>query len=706
METQQIVAALNADPMNWEALDAGSSQAIATGKWNAALTLTSRMVRVRPSMDLYRRLAHTVSRLSYPLSTLIYLQAALQQNDGDEKMTADTNAEWDLLTANLLKSSTRVARLYDAIKPSLGLTSEILTQYQSIADRNDRVELVKNLLTKQGIPIGLSYYYTTDLLDSGDAAAALDVTMAALLRGDVSIHNLINITAALIAYKDIPEMVAIAQATVNLHPAHAGAWGNLGGTFDVRRRPWECITASKEALTLDPNMPSAWNNLANAYKNVGDNSAAAKAYKSALDLLDWKDKKILSNYLLMLQYTSDLTTEEKALEHWKYGDLFPEAPKLPRRGIVPGVDQLRIGFLSADFNAHSCAYFLLPLWEYLSSNGIELFAYYNANRVDQVTEQLQRNAFVWRDVENLSDADLRDLIIDDQLDVLIDPAGHTKKNRLGVFGLRAAPVQLTWLGHPNTTGVKQIDWRITDEHCDPEGSDHLYAETLYRLPIGNFGVYRPLVNRIAANRKIFKEQAPPCLSNGYITFGSCNNLAKLNDECLNLWAKVLHLVPESKLFLESAGFSQNEFRQMFLQKFSNLGIEEARVTLADRDYARQYLIYNDIDICLDPFPCNGGTTTFDLVWMGCPFVTLEGDSFVSRMGTMVAHQIGKPEWIAKCHDEYLSIAKNLASDFEALADLRMKQRQSVEQSPLMDESMFGEQFVQMLWNLTTEEEAR
>ena len=224
--------------------------------------------------------------------------------------------------------------------------------------------------------------------------------------------------------------------------------------------------------------------------------------------------------------------------------------------------------------------------------------------------------------------------------------------------------------------------------------------------MGNFGVYRPLVNRTGADRETFREQAPPCLSNGYITFGSCNNLAKLNDECLNLWARVLHLVPESRLFLESAGFSQKEFRQMILKKFAVLGIEEARVTLADRDYARQYLIYNDIDICLDPFPCNGGTTTFDLVWMACPFVTLEGDSFVSRMGTMVAHQIGRPEWIAKGHDEYLSIAKNLASDFEALADLRMKQRQSVEQSPLMDESMFGQQFVQMLWNITTEQEAK
>lgn len=698
MEKHEIVAALNADPNHWGGLDEGSRLAIEERNWNVAFTLLGRMARKTPSVEVFRRLSHVSSRLEYVLTTCVYLLAAIKTDEDEFEERNEVKEDWVTLKRNLIASSTRVTAQYEKLHPTRQASEEKLSHLMGTPRRVDRLALYEEW-ERDRLALGISYYYCTDLLDSAQYEKAFDVCTAALLHEDISIANLLNFTSVLIAWKDMPEMVALAQACVNIHPTEAGAWSNLGGCFDTRKRPWEAITACNKALKLDPKMYSAWNNLGNSYKNIGEADAAARSYQKALEVINWSQPKIFSNYLLTLAYAPGFSREEVSEEHWKYGAAFPDAPAIqPRQRLNAGESSLRIGFLSADFMAHSCSYFLLPLWEYLSSRGVEIFAYYNGTRVDAVTEQLRNQVDVWRRVEDFTDREVQSIVLDDELDVLIDPAGHTKKNRLPVFALRAAPVQITWLGHPNTTGVKAMDWRITDEHCDPEGIDGLYTEKVFRMPCGVFAAYRPLVNRINVDPEVFAVQPPPCLENGYVTFGSCNNLAKLNDRCIALWSEILNKVPDSRLLIESPGLDQQEFSARLSQRFAARGIDRARIDLRQRDAAKQYLIYNDIDICLDPFPCNGGTTTFDLVWMGLPFVTLEGDSFVSRMGTMVARQIGREDWIAADETEYLAIASRMASDVNSLASQRDAQRSLVELSPLMDEERFGGEFLSMLRN--------
>jgi len=297
----------------------------------------------------------------------------------------------------------------------------------------------------------------------------------------------------------------------------------------------------------------------------------------------------------------------------------------------------------------------------------------------------------------LDDNALHQLISNDGVDVLIDPSGHTSGNRLPVFGMRSAPLQMTWLGHPNTTGLSQMDWRVTDSICDPVGSEALYSEQLYRMPLGNFCVYRPLVARPhLVDAKEFLPQAPPCTRKKFVTFGSCNNLAKLSDDVIETWSKILLSVPGSKLLIEAPGLSQREFREYLVRRFELAGIKEESLDLRERDTDKQYLIYNEIDIALDPFPCSGGTTSFDLLWMGLPLVTLSGDAFVGRMGEMLLHQLNSTEWIAKDIAEYIQIAMSLAEDRTQLAEIRRSQREKMSASPLMDEVGFARDFMEFL----------
>ena len=579
------------------------------------------------------------------------------------------------------------------------MTQPLLKRLLDSPDPAARVPLYEEVLSG-GAPVAWMLYYASDMITLNRLQLAMDASTAALLAEDISLGNLANISAAFIAKRDQTELTPVAQAAVNIYPKDAAAWINLGGAFDVMKRPWEAIRACDTALTLDSQSAQALNNLGNAWKNAGDSGKAADAYRRALNILDWKDRKILSNYLLALQYADGYTNAEKAAEHRRYGALFPHTTAMRRR---PGVAQssiLKVGFVSADFMSHSCSYFLFPLWRRLKARGISITAYDNATHQDGVTKLMASLADEWCPVAEMADQELVRQISRDKIDVLIDPAGHTSKNRLGVFGLRAAPVQLTWLGHPNTTGLTQMDFRVTDKICDPPGVEALYTETLYRMPASTFGVYEPLVNKpgLAASNE-YAVQEPPVSKNGYITFGSCNNIAKINDRVIRTWCRILHAVPNSRLLLESPGLNQREFRKAFESRFNAYGIDVSRLQLCERDYRKQYLIYNEIDICLDPFPCNGGTTSFDLLWMGAPLVTLRGDIFVSRMGTMLLTHLQRQAWIADDLDQYVEIATALAQSEEALASARLGQRQMMADSALMNAEVYGDQFADLLWSL-------
>ena len=320
----------------------------------------------------------------------------------------------------------------------------------------------------------------------------------------------------------------------------------------------------------------------------------------------------------------------------------------------------------------------------------EVFGYYSHNIEDEVTARFRRYCDHWRNVDKLADDRVADLIREDGIDILVDLAGHTGRNRLPVFARKPAPVQVTWLGHPNTTGMKAMDYRITDAFAEPEGmTEHLNAETLWRLP-EIFCCYTPCASKPERLGSAELEPKPtPALDKGYVTFGSFNNIAKLSPPVVALWARVLHAVPGSRLMLEAHMLDKPLMQDQIRSRFAAHGIGPERLILLPRKQEQQYVLYHEIDIALDPFPCVGGATSFDSLWMGVPLVTLAGRSFVSRMGVSLLSNLGLDELVAADEDAYVEIAAALAHDLERLKGIRQGMRKRMEASPLMDAERFA-----------------
>jgi predicted O-linked N-acetylglucosamine transferase (SPINDLY family) len=354
--------------------------------------------------------------------------------------------------------------------------------------------------------------------------------------------------------------------------------------------------------------------------------------------------------------------------------------------------KLRIGFLSPDFRVHSVMYFMEGILAQLDRRQFEVVALHLHPAEDYVTERVKCHADRFVNLSNLLGNEQAQRIRALEIDILIDLAGHTGHNGLHAMAHKAAPIQASWIGYPGTTGLSTVDYVITDAATDPPGVDHYYSETLWRLPT-RLCVYRPMSrNPLARYEPRYRIRPAPVLSGGAITFGCCNNLGKVTDQVLRTWARILAATPGSRLLLEASNFDRPEFAARYTERCAELGIPADRLELVPLRMENQYLTYHRIDIALDPFPLNGGTTSMDVLWMGVPLVALEGTSFKSRLSAGILHHLGRPQWLAKDMDGYVRIACELAADPLALAQLRQNLRQEVEQSVLMNEQEFNRVF--------------
>lgn len=271
------------------------------------------------------------------------------------------------------------------------------------------------------------------------------------------------------------------------------------------------------------------------------------------------------------------------------------------------------------------------------------------------------------------------MIRDDGIDILVDLSGHTSGHRLGVFALKPAPVQVTYIGYANTTGLPGIDWRVTDAHADPHGDgDAFHAERLVRLP-GSFLCFQPPGDAPDV-------QPPPSVANGYVTFGSFNVLPKVTPEVIRAWSRILQGVPRSRLLLKALGLGDADSRGRLHGLFEGEGIGADRVTLLPVEGAlRDHLArYHGMDIALDPFPFNGTTTTFEALWMGVPVIVLRGDRHSARVGASILANAGLESLIAASLDDYVALGVRLAGDAGRLAELRSTMRDRIAASPLRD----------------------
>jgi predicted O-linked N-acetylglucosamine transferase (SPINDLY family) len=337
--------------------------------------------------------------------------------------------------------------------------------------------------------------------------------------------------------------------------------------------------------------------------------------------------------------------------------------------------------VSPDFRDHSCAYFLEALWRHRDASEIQLFAYSEFPFEDARTRQFQARSDGWRSTHGRSDQEVAGMVRSDAIDILVDLAGHTLGNRLGVFSLRPAPIQVTWLGYPATTGLRVFDGRITDALADPPGSEAHATEPLLRLP--RFLCYTPAAETPSPH-------PPPSSLGNPPTFGCFNALAKLNDQVFELWSRLLGRHPSARLLLKTKSLQHRSAQEHFLRAFTERGVAQDRIEFLGwlPDGPSHLAAYHRVDVALDPFPYNGTTTTCEALWMGVPVVTLRGDRHSGRVGDSLLHAAGLQEWVAASEDDYLRIALGLISNPAGLAACRRGLRARLEASPLLDGPAF------------------
>ena len=491
------------------------------------------------------------------------------------------------------------------------------------------------------------------------------------------------------------------REVLQLRPDSVPALNNLAVLLGDTGRSAEAEALLARALALDPDFAEGWNNLGNLLRTQGRVIEGLNALARAVELRP-AFSTAHSNFLFSLSFVDQFDQEERAELHRQWAECHAaNLARLDHANLPEPHRKLRLGYVSPDFRAHACAFFLEPLLREHDRTQVEVFAYAEVGRPDEITERLRAQVDVWRSTVGMRDEEIAQRIRDDAIDIVIDLAGHTANNRLLALARKPAPVQVTWLGYPATTGLPAMDWRLTDAVAEPPGTaEHLYSEQLMRLPHslwcyqapGDAGEVSPL---------------PAPGRDGQVTFGSFNSYAKIGPQVIALWARVLLAVEHSRLLMITVpgGGAQ----ESLWAEFEALGVARERVELRDRLPRAAYLAsFREADIALDPFPCNGGTTTCDALWMGLPVVALRGNTFLSRASLSVMTAAGCPEFTAGDEDEYVARCAELASDLPRLAAIRAGLRQQVASSPLTDAKAFArdmEAAYRAMWQAWCEQQA-
>ena len=526
------------------------------------------------------------------------------------------------------------------------------------------------------------------------AEAARELSAAkALNPGDAGLCN--NLGLALSELGRGEEACASYREAIRLNPLYPEAYNNLAILYERYGRSSEAISSCLEALRLRPDYPEAHHNLACALKSQGRHEEALAQFREALRLKpDYQEAH--SALLFTLCYPAGVGEEEVAAEHFAFGARHGRGTGSCGAGTRPTPQPhdndrsperpLKIGYVSADFRAHAVARFIEPVLRHHDRGRFQIFCYSNVAVPDAKSESLAGLADRFVNIAGLPDQSAEEMIRRDRIDILVDLSGHTAGNRLPLFARKPAPVQVTWLGYPHSTGLQAMDYRICDAVTDPPGAwEQRYCEKLLRLP-GNFSCFAP------------PEEAPgvgelPCLANGFVTFGSFNNPAKITPETVALWAGVLRGVPGSRMLVKGYSLADAGSRARLTGLFAAHGVEAGRLELLGNTplYRDHLALYQQVDIALDTFPYHGTTTTCEALWMGVPVVTLAGNAHRSRVGASLLGSVGLGSLVARHELEYCDAAIYLARDTARLKGLRSTLRQTMAGSPLTDGAGFTRQ---------------
>ncbi len=476
---------------------------------------------------------------------------------------------------------------------------------------------------------------------------------------------------------------------LDIKPDADDVWMLKGYALNILGRSQEAEQCLRKAIELNPNSAEHFQNLSNILVTQGKVADSLEAARQSL-ALNPTNHLVYSNILLYMHYLAQASREELWQMHSNYDKMYREKfyPKIPPQYANPRDPEkrIRVGLVSADFRRHSCAYFLDPLIRNYDRQKLEIIAYASVKTPDIFTETIKGMCTEWRDILRFSNDQAAEIIKRDRIDILIDLGGHTADNRLPIFCKKPAPVQIAWLGYPDTTGLQCMDYRITDEVCDPPGTEKFSSERLIRFQ-GGFHCYGAFPDSPDVEES-------PVLKNGYITFGSFNNFAKASEETIFLWSEILKNAPESRLLLKALGLNDDWLRGEIFKKFANHGISEDRLEILGKtskisDHLRTY---NRVDIGLDTYPYNGTTTTVEALWMGVPVISMSGCTHASLVGESLLKNVGLADLAKHTPKDFVNTAVALSQNIELLQQLRSTMRERLQSSPLRNEKFFAYKF--------------
>ena len=663
--------------------------------------------------DFHYKLGNALKDLDRPEEALARYRRALELDPRHARALVNTGV--------ILESGDRKEEALDCYRRAVQADPSLVPAHSNLAVLLHRMDRLAEAAEAYQPLLQLNPESVTDLCNLGNAyqglgrydeavrcyerALALDPRLADAMRRS---------GVALLGSGKYKEAETALRHAAEVEPEHAGAWVNLGDSLQFQHRYDDALRAYERGLQMNPELPELLNNIGAAYRGKGDLKAAQRYFERALEAapdlssarinvantrysLGFIDEAIAQHreilkrdpgsmnaarqILMILLYRPGLGAEELFREHRdfakRYGYSGPSMPAPRERSRTGG--KLRIGYVSSDLRKHPVGYNMMPVIAHHDRSAFEVYLYSCAKAADDLTRQFRDRADMWRSITYMPDEATARLMREDQLDILVHLAGRFDDNRPVLATYRPAPVQIS-MHDPATSGLEEIDYLIADRSLSPRGTAERFTERIACLP--TFYLHAPL-------RELPPPAPPPVERNGWITFGSFNNPAKVNPAVVALWAQVLRSVPGSKLLLKYMDvFSVDEVRSRYLRLFEDHGIGPDRLVLPGEGSQSRGLHlarYGEIDIALDTFPFSGSTTTFEALSMGVPVITLAGDRMVSRWSAAMLRKVGLSRLVARTGAEYVELACSLAADRRALAGLRVELRERVPRSPLCAE---------------------
>jgi len=545
---------------------------------------------------------------------------------------------------------------------------------------------------------------------------------------------LLNLSVAYIGVKQYTKAIKQISALLALNSEHALAYYNQAIAYTELKDESNAIIAFEKSIEIDSDNILVYTSYVVALKKFKHFIQALKWARKAIEVdpndseshfliislagrLCALDETLLaydhiyalhvdisrSNYLFTLNYSEKLIRSEIYQAHVKWGaKIESELTAVASKQFIDKENKIRIGYVSSDFKLHSVLFFIEPIIEQHDRNKFEIYCYANVKNEDSFSNRVKSKSDYWRNIHSLSQDECVKRIVEDKIDILIDLNGHTRHNRIELFVQKPAPIQVSYLGYVNTTGLTRMDYRMTDAYAETSDSEQYHTEKIIKLP-SSFLCYRP-PNDMAIS--VTKEL--PAKKQGYLTFASFNNIYKLNEEIIACWSKVLLACQSSnrgsKLILKDSLFVDIEVQNYYNNLFAKHGVNAGQVEYRGRiDSIEAHLeLYNSVDICLDTYPYNGTTTTCEALWMGVPVLTLVGEKHASRVGYSIMSNVGLEEWVAHTTSEYIDKAVLFSADLDALAALKLSLRSKLLSSPLCDAAAVTKNIEAAFFNMVKE----